>query len=254
VTLSHDALIRTLNSRFVCGFKNIKDEPYCGKSGQHDPDTPAVLTSNGAGPHNVQIFVLSGDGTVLHCLPGFWTPDDLLTELQFAQSLNRVWKDPHLSRAAKDKRFTEANRKHAQVHPLAMRARSQLQGFDEKKERTKADSDFKVQAGQQPTVTLTRRGLKLSDMKTVDQVVHERMAQRPFVPYEEFDVAAYVDYGQLRYDKHENDPRRGGKGKQATRGRVPGTSPDGRVRWSALSGDHPGILLFLAACAVSHWA
>ena len=40
------------------------------------------------------------------------------------------------------------------------------------------------------------------------------MAQRPFLPYEEFDVAAYVDYGQLRYDKHENDPNRNGKGKK----------------------------------------
>jgi hypothetical protein len=90
VTLSNDALIRTLNSQFVCGFRNIRDEPYCGKSGQHDPNSPAVLTTNGAGPHNVQIFVLASDGTVLHCLPGFWNPADLLYELKFAQSLNRV--------------------------------------------------------------------------------------------------------------------------------------------------------------------
>jgi hypothetical protein len=103
--------------------------------------------------------------------------------------------------------------KHALAHSLDMRTRSHLQGFDEKKERRKGESDFKLEPGQQPTVTLTNRGLKLSDMKTVDQVVHERMAKRPFVPYEDFDVAAYVDYGQLRYDKHENDPNRG-KGKK----------------------------------------
>jgi hypothetical protein len=173
----------------------------------------------------VQIFVLTSDGVVLHCLPGFWTPDDLLTELQFAQSLNRVWKDLQLSRQTKDKRFKEANLRHAQIHPLAMRSRSRLQGFDEKRERAKAASDFKVETGQAPTVTLAGRRLKLSDMKTVDQVVHERMAQRPFVPYEEFDVAAYVDYGQLRYDKHENDPRRDWKGKQTTKGRSPGDQP-----------------------------
>ena len=48
-----------------------------------------------------------------------------------------------------------------------MRTRSQLQGFDEKKERKKGTSDFKVQPGQQPSVMVTRRGgLKLSDMKT----------------------------------------------------------------------------------------
>jgi hypothetical protein len=214
VTLSHDALIRTLNSKFVCGFKNIKDEPYCDKSGKHDPNTPAVVTTNGAGLHNVQIFVLNSDGIVLHCLPGFWTPGDLLYELQFAQSLDRIWKDPLLSQEVKDKRFKEANLKHARAHPLDMRTRSHLQGFDEKKERKKAESDFKVQAGQQPAVLVTKRGLKLSDMKTVDQVVHERMAQRPFVPYEEFDVAVFVDYGQLRYDKHENDPSGLGKGKK----------------------------------------
>ncbi len=210
MTLSHDVLIRTLNREFVCGFKNIKDEPYCGKSGKHDPNTPAVVTTNGAGPHNVQIFILNADGIVLHCLPGFWTPDDLLYELQFAQALNRLWKEPQLSREAKDKRFTAANLLHAAHHSLAMRSRSKLQGFDEKKERRKSESDFKVQPGQKPTVLVTNRGgLKVSDMKTVDQVVHERMAQRPFLPYEEFDVASYVDYGQLRYDKHENDPRKG---------------------------------------------
>jgi hypothetical protein len=208
VTLSNDTLIRTLNTQFVCGFRNIKDEPYCGKSGQHDPNTPAVLTTNGAGSHNVQIFVLASDGTVLHCLPGFWSPADLLYELKFAQSLNRIRTDTYLSQETKEKRFKQANLKHALAHPLDMRTRSQLQGFDEKKERHKGESDFKVQPGQQPTVTLARRGLKLSDMKTVDQVVHERMAKRPFVAYEDFDVAAYVDYGQLRYDKHENDPQR----------------------------------------------
>jgi hypothetical protein len=209
VTLSNDTLIRTLNRQFVCGFRNIKDEPYCGKSGQHDPNTPAVLTTNGAGPHNVQIFVLASDGTVLHCLPGFWNPADLLYELKFAQSLNRIWTDTQLSQEKKEKRFKEANLQHALAHPLDMRTRSHLQGFDEKKERGKGESDFRVGPGQQPTVTVTRRGLKLSDMKTVDQVVHERMANRPFVAYDDFDVAAYVDYGKLRYDKHENDPNRG---------------------------------------------
>jgi hypothetical protein len=39
--------------------------------------------------------------------------------------------------------------------------------------------------------------------KTVDQVVHERMAQRPFVAHESFDVESFSDYGKMRYDKHE---------------------------------------------------
>ena len=47
------------------------------------------------------------------------------------------------------------------------------------------------------------------------------MAQQPFVRYESFDVAAFVDYGQLRYDKHENDPKRGGAGKKTGKGSAP---------------------------------
>src|SRR5262249_9056841 len=85
---------------------------------------PLMLTTNGAGPRNVQLFMFNSDGTVLHCLPGFWTPGDLLYELQFAQSLNRLWTDAFMSREAKDKRFRELNLKHAQAHTLDMRNRS----------------------------------------------------------------------------------------------------------------------------------
>jgi hypothetical protein len=80
----------------------------------------------------------------------------------------------------------------------------------------KADSDFKYHVGDyHPPVLLVGRG-KLpedADLKTVDQVVHERMAQRPFVTYEQFDVAEFPDYGKLRYDKHEADPPKAKKRK-----------------------------------------
>jgi hypothetical protein len=46
---------------------------------------------------------------------------------------------------------------------------------------------------------------KDADLKTVDQVGHERMA-RPFLPYEQFDVEAFVNFCELRYDKHGADP------------------------------------------------
>ena len=42
-----------------------------------------------------------------------------------------------------------------------------------------------------------------ADVKTTDVIMHERMAQRPFVPYDKFDVAQYADYGKPFYDKHE---------------------------------------------------
>ncbi len=41
-------------------------------------------------------------------------------------------------------------------------------------------------------------------VKTTDVIMHERMASRPFEPYEHFDVAAYADYGKPFYDKHED--------------------------------------------------
>jgi len=40
-------------------------------------------------------------------------------------------------------------------------------------------------------------------VKTVDVVMHERMAQRPFVDYKDFDVPQFANYGKNEYDKHE---------------------------------------------------
>jgi hypothetical protein len=206
VTLSNDILLNVLKKQFVCGFRNIKGEPYAGKSGKHDPDSPAVLTTNGAGPHNVQIFMLSSDGTVLHCLPGYWCPEDLVREMQFAGNLNRIWQNRTLSLERKQKLFQLANLQDIHLHPLAMRLRSHLQSFDAKEERQKSDSDFKYRLGDYhpPAVLIGKRKIaRQSDLKSVDQVVHERMAQRPFVGYDSFDVEKYSDYGKMRYDKHE---------------------------------------------------
>ena len=206
MTLSNDILLNVLKNHFVCGFRNIKGEPYAGRSGKHDPDSPAVLTTNGAGPHNVQIFLLSSDGTVLHCLPGYWCPEDLVHEMQFAVNLNRIWQNPTLPLEKKQKLFQMANLQDIHLHSLAMRLRSHLQSFDAKEERQKPDSDFRYRLGdyRPPAVLVGKRKIaKQSDLKSVDQVVHERMTQRPFVAYESFDVEKYSDYGKMRYDKHE---------------------------------------------------
>ena len=42
------------------------------------------------------------------------------------------------------------------------------------------------------------------EFKTTDQIVHERMAARPFVKYADFDVAAFSDYGRPKYDKKQD--------------------------------------------------
>ncbi len=82
-----------LKKHFVVGWKNNWREDYVGVSHGYTCEQPAVGTTNGAGPRNMQTFVLSGDGTVLHCLPGFWHPADLAHELEVSLALHRLWQD-----------------------------------------------------------------------------------------------------------------------------------------------------------------
>ena len=211
MSLSNDHVLSVLKNRFVCGFKNITGESYAGRSGHHDTDSPAVVTTNGAGPHNVQMFILSADGTVLHCLPGYWAPQDLLFEMQFALNLEKIWKNNSLSQEPKDRMFRQANLINIRYHPREMMERSHLQSFDAKHEEAKPDSDFRFKPGDyRPPLHLAKH----SNLKTTDQVVHERMARRPFVAYEDFDVEKFSDYGKMRYDKKEETRETAGKGKK----------------------------------------
>jgi organic radical activating enzyme len=50
----------------------------------------------------------------------------------------------------------------------------------------------------------TNSKLPPSAFKTTDQLMHERMARSPFVQYNQFNVAAFADYGKQKYDKHED--------------------------------------------------
>ena len=194
MSLSQDPAFQVLKQYFVCGVRDISGLPYSGFSESHKPTGVAVDTSNGAGPHNIQLFVLSGDGTVLTCLPGFWSPQDLVGELQLAEDLNRVWLNPNLSRVQKDNIFRAMQLGHMRQHPPQLVSRSQMQGFDkvyEVKHRRHSDVFASGQATE-------------AAVKTTDVIMHERMANQPFVPYDQFNVAAFVDYGRPNYDKNEN--------------------------------------------------
>jgi hypothetical protein len=196
VSLSNELVINLLNRSLVCGFKNIKDEPYCGKSGHHDADTAAVNTTNGAGPHNVQIFILNSEGIVLNCLPGYWAPQDLKAEILFALRLNRIWHEPKLTLAEKKARFSAAHLMEMRSHSSELRARSKLTSFDAAHEMKIPTSDFHFRSGD-------FRPVGSGKLKSTDQVLHERMAKRQFLTYEQFDTARFVEYGKLKYDKHE---------------------------------------------------
>jgi hypothetical protein len=206
VSLSREPVFTALKENFICGLKDISNEPYCGVSGRHEVNGKAINTTNGAGPHNIQMFVLSADGTVLTCLQGFWNADDLVQELALAQQLNQVWLDGHLTRGQKNQMFSQMHMTHFEQHSLRTVARSHLQGFDAKYEAkhrlTNSDCIVNPQLAAQANV----KGAKVpwTAFRTTDNIMHRRMAARPFVPYGHFDVAAYVDYGRPKYDKHED--------------------------------------------------
>ena len=187
MSLSEDPTFSALQSKFVCGWRDIKNEPWCGISGRYDPDNGAAWTTNGAGPHNIQLFMLSADGAVLHCLPGYWETHDLASEIKLAEDLNNVWTNGSLSREEKDRRFREMQLQHLKDHPREMVARSQMQGFDKKFEEKRKEV----------STCFTRDG----EVKTTDKIMHERMAARPFVAFEKCDIEKYVDYGRQKYDK-----------------------------------------------------
>ena len=50
-------------------------------------------------------------------------------------------------------------------------------------------------------------GFVTDQLKTTDQVVHERMAERPFLPFERFRIASFVDMGVKHYDDHHDGCR-----------------------------------------------
>jgi hypothetical protein len=203
VSLSQDPTFEVLRDQMVCGTKDIENKRYAGASGKHEPDGNAIDTTNGAGPHNIQMFILSSDGTVLTCLPGYWNSKDLVEEIKLASRLNDVWKDPSLTRAQKDQLFRQMQLDHVRQHPAAEVKRSRMQGFDQMYEAKKRlySSDCIVNARLiDPT---TGKGPQQA-FKTTDVIMHQRMAQRPFVPYNDFDVAAFADYGKPMYDKEED--------------------------------------------------
>jgi hypothetical protein len=212
VSLSQDPAFSILKQYFVCGVRDISGLPFSGFSESHRPDGVAVNTSNGAGPHNIQLFVLSADGTVLTCLPGFWNPQDLVAELQLAEDLNRVWLDPHLTRSQKDNWFRTLQLRHIKQHSTQMVSRSQMQGFDKQYEVKHRLRYSDAIADRNLAAESLASGGMAPDaaFKTTDIIMHERMANQPFVPYDQFKIASFIEYGRPQYDKNENMSGAGG--------------------------------------------
>ncbi|MBS1992297.1 MAG: hypothetical protein JSS83_17360 [Cyanobacteria bacterium SZAS LIN-3] len=205
MSLSSEPVINYLKDNFVCGYKDITNEPYCGMSGRHEVWGNAVNTTNGAGPHNIQIFVLNPDGTVLHCLPGYWSAEDLITELSFAQKVNSVYSATG-STEAKKSQYARMHLAHIKEHSPQMVARSHMQGFDQMYEARKRlnTTDTIADLGAVKNALATNSRIPDGAFKTTDVIMHERDARQPFVPYNQFDVVAFSDYGKTKYDKNED--------------------------------------------------
>ena len=199
MTLSSADVRRVLNRQFVCGWQNITGKtPYAGKSNTHRPTNPARQVNNCSGHHNIQMFFMTSGGRVIHCLPGYWSTKHFLHEVEFVLKLARLYNAKSLSAAERNEKYLDLHLTHAYTHADDLQRSSELQGFD-KLHVKKNTKDFQ-----------RREGFVRSGLKTADQVIHERMAARPFVPLEKFDVASYINLGRKQY-KYNYGLKKGSK-------------------------------------------
>lgn len=189
MTLSHEEVQKRLNQSFVSGWTNIKGETaYAGNSNTHLPTYPAIEVSNCAGHHNVQMFFMTSEGRVLHCLPGYWNPRHFMEEMELAVSLGSLYYRRDLSAAERNQKYLDLHLNHALDHSEALRRASYHQGFDRMDLEKRQESDFH-----------RKEGFIAVGLKTPDQVLHERLAERPYAPFESLDVKHVIDMGLKRY-------------------------------------------------------
>lgn len=211
-----------LKNNWIVAWRNIITEDYVGESHGYTKEDTAIGTTNGAGPTNTQILMLSPDGVVLHALPGFWHAQDLAVEMKLAMDLWAIWKNKDLTRQQKDALFASKQIEGWKNAPKATTLRSRWQGFDKANEEKRAALGIErdtvkgapiqkpLSADEQAKVEAKMAGLKKLDrdvkkleLKPINQLVHERMSVRPFVQYEKFDVAQFADYGRSYYDNNK---------------------------------------------------
>ena len=198
MTLSNDNVIDKLKKTFVCSWKNIKGQtPYAGTSNTHMPENPAMEVTNCAGHHNVQMFFLTSDGRVLHCLPGYWNPKHFVEELDVATELAKLYYRKDISVVERNNKFLDIHLRHAVEHSAEMREASAHQGFDRMNLEKRESSDFQRKEG------------FVKGLKRPDQVIHERLAETPFAPLASVDVKKLIDMGQRQYSYDYGIPGKG---------------------------------------------
>ena len=189
MTLSNSKVINQINTAFVSGWQNIKGKrSYAGVSNTHLPSYAAKNINTCSGGRNIQMYFMTPDARVVHCLPGFWSAADFYTQAGFAVKLGNLAFNKRISNADRNEKFLDMHLQKAHGHSYGLVEGAQLQGFDVKYVK-KNTSDF----------TRGDKGFVKGGIKLADQVVHERMAARPFLPFEKFDTGEFVKLGIKRY-------------------------------------------------------
>ncbi len=199
MTLPNEEVLELLRERFVLGAHDIEREQHVGLSHGYKCTQTAVGTTNGAGGRNVQMLVLAADTTVLHALPGFWHPQELVAELRLALELHQLRADDQRSPKATLAMFRALHE--AAAHDDAT-TRDGWQPFDASEELDRA--------AKQPrdTVLCDVHGAPMLgprgelQLKPIRRLVHDRLLAQPFPLLAEFDVEHFVDYGRAYYDNN----------------------------------------------------
>ena len=202
MTLPDDDVINFLENHFILGHKNIHKDEHVGMSRGYSKTQHAVGTTNGAGGRNVQFLVIAPDGVVLHALPGFWHPKDLIRELKLALEIHRLHGDEGMTISGKLKMYELLHTAHMRRYGEDMAKRSQWQGFD----RWEEISELKKDPARD---TFRKDDNGEYELKTIPEIVHDRMLARPFRKLDDFDVETFVDYGRPYYDNNSGVDRRG---------------------------------------------
>ena len=180
---------------FVVGTRNIEKDDHVGLSHGYACDQTAVGTTNGAGGRNVQILILAADETVVHALPGFWHAQDLLPELRLGLDLHRLHTDEAGTAAGKHAMFEALHRSHLRRFGQAAADRGAWQSFDAAHELERANRETR------DTVVLVANGPR--KLKSIPQLVHDRLLTRPFQKLDDFGLDSFVDYGRPFYDNNQ---------------------------------------------------
>jgi hypothetical protein len=194
VTLPNPEVMAMLQERFIVGARNIEREEHVGLSQGYSCSQTAVGTTNGAGGRNVQILVLAADETVVHALPGFWHAEDLCNELRLGLELYRLYLDEDLTPAQKQAMAAVLHRAHLRLYGDEEARRGDWQGFDRQYELERANKETRD--------TVTGDTACTRALKTIPEIVHERLIARSFKRLADFGMETFVDYGRPYYDNN----------------------------------------------------